>query len=83
MSIVIENLVDRPVTIHLNSGQALHFLPGAKSPSLDNVEVERNEFIQKLVNEKVISLRTEVIRPVEDTSKDKEKSQPVKKSKTE
>ncbi len=57
MPVTIENLIDKPVILRLNSGQTLHLSPGYPSEPIDETEVQNNEKANKLQSQRVILLR--------------------------
>lgn len=75
MSIKIENLINRPVLLRLNSGQTLHLAPRTTSKEIMEVEVQGNSKVQKLQGMNLIILH-EVKEKQFPPSKPKEKKNP-------
>jgi hypothetical protein len=54
MSVTLQNLTDKPVWLRLNSGASLSILPNASAPPVPEAEVDGNDKLQKLVEQRVI-----------------------------
>jgi hypothetical protein len=54
MSVTLQNLTDKPVWLRLNSGASLSILPNASAPPVSEGEVDGNDKLQKLIEQRVI-----------------------------
>jgi hypothetical protein len=54
MSVTLQNLTDKPVWLRLNSGASLSILPNASAPPVPEGEVDGNEKLEKLFEQRVI-----------------------------
>jgi hypothetical protein len=54
MSVIIENLTDKPLWLRLNSGESLSIVPRSSAPQLPDGEVIGNEKLEKLAEQGVI-----------------------------
>jgi hypothetical protein len=54
MSVTLQNLTDKPLWLRLNSGASLSILPNASAPPVPEGEVDGNDKLQKLIEQRVI-----------------------------
>ncbi len=80
MSVKIENLTNRPLSLRLNSGQSLHLSPRITSSEILEIEVMNNTKVQKLQNRHVIALH-EVKKKVQSFAAPKPKEEKMKSAK--
>ena len=75
----LRNLTQRLVSVPCNSGRARH-LPPLASIELNEIEVAKNAFVEKLVMRRIVSLTRAANKVVKKSAAGKDKSRSAKKS---
>ncbi len=80
MSVVIENVTNRPVLLRLNSGKTLHLAASITSTEILEVEVNNNSKVKKLLERKIINLHPVEKKSTAGTKRKKSKAKTMKKT---